>query len=129
MLGIPASLLDLGPSLYDETEAQGMKLPKLATLADRVIWRRKDLKLTQTELANRAGATRVQIQKIENGKTIRPRNMERIATALEVSQAWLLFGYEELESLSEDSIAMAVQWESLPPEIKKAILAVINSVK
>jgi len=53
---------------------------------------RREMGLTQDELAKEAGTNQAVIQKIENGKSIRPRNIMQIAEVLRVNPAWLQFG-------------------------------------
>ena len=48
--------------------------------------------LTQAELGELVGTSQGSIQKIENGKSIRPRMIMDLAEALDVSPAWLQFG-------------------------------------
>jgi transcriptional regulator with XRE-family HTH domain len=54
---------------------------------------------TQEQLAQKAGTNQAVIQKIENGKSIRPRVIMELAEALKVNPAWLQFGepYAERE--------------------------------
>jgi transcriptional regulator with XRE-family HTH domain len=53
---------------------------------------RRDKGLTQEQLAQEAGTNQAVIQKIENGKSFRPRLIMEIAEALEINPAWLQFG-------------------------------------
>jgi transcriptional regulator with XRE-family HTH domain len=53
---------------------------------------RRDKGLTQDQLAKEAGTNQAVIQKIENGKSLRPRQIMRIAEVLNVNPAWLQFG-------------------------------------
>jgi transcriptional regulator with XRE-family HTH domain len=53
---------------------------------------RREQGLTQDELAKEAGTNQAVIQKIENGKSLRPRQIMRIAEVLGVNPAWLQFG-------------------------------------
>lgn len=53
---------------------------------------RKELGLTQDQLAAQCGSKQAVIQKIENGKSLRPRQIEEIAKILNVNPAWLQFG-------------------------------------
>lgn len=48
--------------------------------------------MTQEELARAAGTNQAVVQKIENGKSLRPRKIIELATVLEVNPAWLQFG-------------------------------------
>ena len=56
----------------------------------RMVRREKDL--TQTKLGELVGNNRAAVQKIENGKSLRPRNTMDIAEALDINPAWLQFG-------------------------------------
>jgi len=47
---------------------------------------------TQDQLAKEAGTNQAVIQKIENGKSMRPRQIMRISEVLDVNPAWLQFG-------------------------------------
>jgi len=53
---------------------------------------RKEKGLTQDQLAAQCGSKQAVIQKIENGKSLRPRQIEEIAKILDVNPAWLQFG-------------------------------------
>ena len=53
---------------------------------------RKEKGLTQAELGELAGINRAALQKIENCKSLQPRNTMDLAEALDVSPAWLQFG-------------------------------------
>lgn len=53
---------------------------------------RREHSLTQEELAALAGTKQAVIQKIENGKSKRPRGLAELAIALKVNPAWLQWG-------------------------------------
>lgn len=53
---------------------------------------RREKGFTQDQLAKEAGTNQAVIQKIENGKSLRPRQIMQIAEVLEVNPAWLQFG-------------------------------------
>ena len=53
---------------------------------------RRDRELTQEELAALAGTNQAVIQKIENGKSTRPRILAELAVVLKVNPAWLQWG-------------------------------------
>lgn len=82
---------------------------------------RKVKSWSQQDLANRAGTTQAVIQKIENGKSLRPRNIEAIAEALDVEAAWLMFGAGETARLSKEAIAVAKVWSELSESDRKAV--------
>ncbi len=48
--------------------------------------------LTQIQLAALAETNQAVVQKIENGKSVQPRNIEHLALALGVNPAWLQWG-------------------------------------
>jgi len=76
---------------------------------------------SQEFLASRADTSQAVIQKIENGKSLRPRNIERIAVALGMRPAWLVFGVIESKLLDEDAIQVARAWSQLKDPEKSAM--------
>ncbi len=58
----------------------------------RVKARREELRLTQSELATRAGTTQQSIEQLESGKTKRPRYLPELARALSIDPDFLLHG-------------------------------------
>lgn len=62
------------------------------SLADRVKKTRMSLGLTQTEAAERAGIKQQSWASIEDGKTVKPRNIVGIANALNCDPTWLMNG-------------------------------------
>lgn len=95
-----------------ELSEQGHR-PSLPTLATRLRSARKNHKWSQQDLADRAGTTQAVIQKIENGKSLRPRNIVAIAAALEVDPSWLMFGASETAEISPEAVAVAKAWSEL----------------
>lgn len=83
------------------------------TLADRLRARRKEVGWTQEQLAQRVGSSQAVIQKIENGKSLRPRKIDRIAEALGTSPAWLMFGDNSRNMLDEEAVEVARAWAKL----------------
>ena len=67
------------------------KKSKAAPLASRVRLKREEKRWTQADLAAKAGTTKTEIQKIENGKNVHPGDIEAIADALDVSPKQLTF--------------------------------------
>lgn len=65
--------------------------------------------LTQDALATLAGVHRASVQMAENGRSARPRKLDAIAAALDVSPAWLAFG----DDLTPDARALALAWDRL----------------
>ena len=79
------------------SEAEILNL-HLNTLGERMRYRRRELGMTQDELALLPGTNQAVIQKIKNGKSLRPRKLDVIADALKIKPAWLLYGEEKIHS-------------------------------
>ena len=75
--------------------------------------KRREKGWTQEQLAIKAGTNQAVIQKIENGKSLRPRKINEIARVLEVNPAWLMFG-DRSANLSSDALKIAQAWEVIP---------------
>ena len=95
------------------------------TLASRLRPKRLELGWTQEQLAAEVKSSQAVIQKIENGKSLRPRILEEIAYALGVSPAWLTYGAKDCTNLESEAIELARSWQSLEEPhrtaMKKAI--------
>ena len=110
---------------HNTTGAIGLK-PIRETLADRLRRARKQRGWSQEYLASRADTSQAVIQKIENGKSLRPRNIERIAKALDVRPAWLMFGVTEVEDLDEEAVQVARAWSRLKEPERSAMKETIR---
>ncbi|MEW7976582.1 MAG: helix-turn-helix transcriptional regulator [Candidatus Sedimenticola endophacoides] len=86
----------------------------LGTLGQRMRFKRVEKGWTQEQLAMRAGTNQAVIQKIENGKSLRPRKIDQIAEVLSVNPAWLMFGDESASTLPLDALELATAWQRLP---------------
>ncbi|MEG7523816.1 MAG: helix-turn-helix domain-containing protein [Chromatiales bacterium] len=93
----------------------------METLGSRLRRKRRERGWTQEELALRAGTNQAVIQKIENGKSLRPRKIDEIAQVLDVNPAWLMFGEKSGPALDDDSIEVAKAWQRLPEPIRTRI--------
>ncbi|AXD18430.1 helix-turn-helix domain-containing protein [Salmonella enterica] len=62
------------------------------SLAERVKQKRTELNLTQTQAAELAGIKQQSWASIEDGKTLKPRNIVGIAYALKCDPSWLMNG-------------------------------------
>ncbi len=82
--------------------------------------RRRERGLTQEQLAIKAGTNQAVIQKIENGKSLRPRKINEIAKVLGVNPAWLMFG-DRSTILSPEAVELAEAWETLPDPARRQI--------
>ena len=105
----------------------------LAEIGKRLLARRKQLGLTQEELAERADTTTQTVSTAENGrKALRPENIIKLCSALNISEVYLLRGeiddadiailaekvakltptqYRHLENIIENYIAAVTQDE------------------
>lgn len=88
--------------------------PHLRTLGERLRYRRRQMGWTQEQLAVQAGTNQAVIQKIENGKSLRPRKIDEIADVLEVNPAWLMFGDDKASPLTPEARELAEIWQQLP---------------
>ncbi len=96
---------------------------KMDTLGSRLRRKRRERGWTQEELALRAGTNQAVIQKIENGKSLRPRKIDEIAQVLDVNPAWLVFGEEASIAAvpDEEAAEVAKAWHLLPEPIRSRI--------
>ncbi len=65
------------------------------SIAERVKARRKELGLTQYQLADLVGIAQTAIQRLEKGDTKNPRDIESLATALQCTPEFLRFGISD----------------------------------
>jgi len=104
------------------------KVENLGTLGGRLRKRRRDLGWTQVHLAEQVGTYQAVIQKIENGKSLRPRILSQIAAALEVHPAWLMFGIAEVGGLSSEAVDLARAWDRLAEPQRSAMKDAIMTI-
>ena len=86
---------------------------RMRTLGERLRYSRRQRGWTQEQLAAQAGTNQAVIQKIENGKSLRPRKINEIAAVLEVNPAWLMFG-DRSANLTVDAVKIAEAWQAIP---------------
>ncbi|MES9888148.1 MAG: helix-turn-helix transcriptional regulator [Candidatus Sedimenticola sp. 6PFRAG1] len=86
----------------------------LGNLGQRMRHKRQEKGWTQEQLAVRAGTNQAVIQKIEYGKSLRPRKIDQIADVLDVNPAWLMFGDEKASTLPAEANSVAEAWQHLP---------------
>jgi transcriptional regulator with XRE-family HTH domain len=94
---------------------------EMDTLGTRLRRKRRERGWTQEELALRAGTNQAVIQKIENGKSLRPRKIDQIAQVLEVNPAWLMFGEKSASVVDDEALEVAKTWARLPEPIRSRI--------
>jgi len=97
-------------------------------LADRVAQLRKSKGLSQTDLGNLVGVVWQNIQNVELGKVTRPRYLEDLARALDVSVDYLLSGNTTIESKGSTNpfSLVAVDQPILPNKEKDLYLVSVN---
>ncbi len=95
------------------------------SLGERLRCRRREKGWTQDQLAAHAGTNQAVIQKIENGRSLRPRKINEIASALEVTPSWLMFGEEPNNNLNTEARTVAEAWSRLPEPFRSRIRAEI----
>jgi transcriptional regulator with XRE-family HTH domain len=88
------------------------------TIADRIKLKREELKLTQAELAVKAGyCDKTAISKFENsGDNITMKQVKRIAEALGVTSSYLM-GWEE----DSEEKSLIAAYENTTPEVRQAV--------
>lgn len=96
----------------------------LKHMGERLTQRRKQLRLTQEELAERADMTTQTISTAETGrKALRPHNIVKLCRTLEISADYLLFG----EISGGDTSILSAKVSQLPSEQYRLLEDIINS--
>jgi len=95
------------------------------SLGERLRCRRREKRWTQDQLASQAGTNQAVIQKIENGRSLRPRKINEIASALGVTPSWLMFGEKPDSTLDVAAHTVAETWSRLPEPFRSRIRAEI----
>lgn len=96
----------------------------LREMGKRISMRRKQLSLTQEELAEKAGLTSQTISTAKTGsKALRPANIVKLCGALEISADYLLFG----KTSAMDYGIMSQKVSQLPPTLYRHLEDIINS--
>lgn len=96
----------------------------LQQIGKRILMRRKQFHLTQEELAELAGITPQTISSAELGKkALRPENIIRICSALEISTDYLLLG----KVAEPDYSALISKTSHLTPSQYRHMEDIINS--
>lgn len=102
--------------------------PKLNTLAERVIFRRKQLKLSQPDLAQLCNISQAAVHKIETGgKSV---HIVVVARALQVTAEWLEFGDEFGYHEFDDTLLTAmIEARTFPKAIRDIALRLDHARK
>ncbi|EMY7639945.1 helix-turn-helix domain-containing protein [Citrobacter freundii] len=109
-----------------------MRLMNIETLSDRIAARRKELGLTQQQLADLVKKSSVSVFKWESGQTEpKGKSLFALSNALRCSPTWLLFGDEEQIPTPVESLPTALDerqqrlldlFDSLPESEKESYL-------
>jgi len=101
-------------------------------LGDRLRALRKQKGLKQRQLGDLAGASQAVIQKIENNKSIRPRCLDKLAKALDVTPAFLMYGEGDgainRSEVSKEGLILAKKWDSLATRSKLKVVELVNQL-
>lgn len=96
----------------------------LVQMGHRIFTRRKQLGLNQEELAERAGITAQTVSYAELGqKALRPKNIIKICSALDISTDYLLLG----KTTNDDFLILCNQFSKLSPTQYRHLENIINS--
>jgi len=112
---------------YNLTARRGEKMAdkelKLVEIGNRIAERRKQLGLTQEALADKGDMTTQFVSYAEAGKrAMRPENLLKISSALEVSADYLLTG----EIIDKDLLILSDKLRSLSPSQLRIIESIID---
>lgn len=111
---------------------------KSVTIGQRILQRRKEMNMTQRELANAAGVSYSSISLWESDKTEPTgKNLHSLAGGLQCTPTWILFGdddqtpgvpipKEEQPQLSDDEVELLKLYRALPSSEQTAH---INSLR
>ena len=96
----------------------------LQEIGNRMTARRKQLRMTQEELSEKAGVTAQTISNAELGKKgLRPENMIRLCFAMDISPDYLLLG----RISEEDMSVLSKKVSQLTPEQYRHLEDIIDS--
>ena len=96
----------------------------LRQIGNRILGRRKQLRMTQEELAEKAGITPQTVSSAELGKkALRPENIIRVCSALDISTDYLLLG----KVSDGDHSVLLSKVANLPPIQYRHLEDIINS--
>lgn len=101
--------------------------PTLTKLAERLRWARTVMHdYTQKEVADRSGASRDVIAKLESGQIKQSRYIVQISDALHIPPSWLQFGEERFDHLSNEAVQWARQYDQLTPRQRALIRDLVS---
>jgi transcriptional regulator with XRE-family HTH domain len=100
-------------------------------MADRIKQRRKQLELTQTQLAEKSGMKQQMIQQLEARKVLTTGRLLALARALDVCPQWLETGEGPMQesATSREDRELLDEVQALGPEEKVALRVVIRAMR
>ena len=95
----------------------------LVNMGIRIAQRRKELRLTQEQLAEKLGLSLQSISCIELGKkAVRPENLANLCTHLEVTTDYILYGKRNEKQMHDTMMKMS----SLSPDEYRIVQDLVN---
>lgn len=76
-------------------------------IAERVKLKRTELGMTQSQLAIQVGISQQSLQKIEDNRTLHPRKLLELASALRCTPEWLQYGIVDSDGSSDSNVTSA----------------------
>ncbi len=125
IIGTPLSFVNRDPFIG---KGQTVGMSEAAT---RLRYARKLRKLSQVQLAQKAGVKQASISDLERGesKSFRGNTLVSVATALKVNPEWLAHGKGSMERqnipLSDRAVTVAQAFQRLDPEVQDKIADMI----
>lgn len=98
-----------------------METSDLDSLEKRFAWARKAREYSQVRLAAALGVSQGAIEKLENGKVLKPEYLPEAAKLLKVRYEWLLTGEGQWED--EENEFLSVMGKIDDPELRAELLA------
>ena len=90
-------------------------------IGSRVRAARQAKNMTQQQLADIAGVAQTTVSKVEISGTTDPETITKLARALKIPEALLVFGGEHLSTLDPDAINVALAYARATPSNKEKI--------
>jgi transcriptional regulator with XRE-family HTH domain len=95
----------------------------LVEMGARIASRRKELHMTQEQLADKIGVSLQTISCIELGKkAVRPENLANLCLQLDISADFILYGKRSKQQMTDTVEKLS----SLPPEAYRTVQSVID---
>ena len=101
----------------------------LKEMGERISAKRKSMKWTQEELAEKLGVSTQMISNLEQGKkAIRPENLVKLCETLSMSADEVLFGCAAVREMPQKTRELLAEIEKLPPELAEHVLQIVRAL-